>query len=260
MIRRLLERSIERWALERAVHGYQSGDLSLGRAAEEAGITQWELLEAIRASGIAYPLGGQDVDERLSELFSAGFHTRLEWMGTTVETLADIPPRPGGVVLVGINLAPISVAAGHYYQGRIGKRLWRRLERLGMLDKPQAGAEDEAFARAGHGLTDLVKRPTVSPRELLEEELGSGSSSCARRSPNGIRASSSLPSPSRRAACWPIVQSTPVQAHPSKKFRRFSSRARMRPRRRPSGSTSNSSGCLESGSRSPSRTGLARSA
>ncbi|HEX9416237.1 MAG TPA: uracil-DNA glycosylase family protein [Gaiellaceae bacterium] len=174
VIRRLLERSIERWELERAVHGYQSGDMSLGGAAEEAGITQWELLEAIRASGIAYPLRSQDVDERLSELFSEGFRTRLQWMETDVETLADIPPRPGGVLLIGINPAPISVAAGHYYQGRIGKRLWRRLERVGLLVNPQPGAEDEAFARAGHGLTDLVKRPTASSKELHEAEFEFG--------------------------------------------------------------------------------------
>jgi TDG/mug DNA glycosylase family protein len=174
VIRRLLERSIERWELDRAIHGYREGDLSLGRAAEEAGATQWELLEAIRASGVAYPLRGSDVQQRLGELFGQGFRTREEWMGETIETLEDVPPRRGGVLLVGINPAPVSVAAGHYYQGRIGKRLWRRLEGVGLLESPEPGAEDEAFARAGHGLTDVVKRPTASAKQLREGEFRAG--------------------------------------------------------------------------------------
>jgi hypothetical protein len=166
-IRRLLETSIRRWELERALQGYQRGELSLGRAAEESGLTQWELIDAARAAGIAYPLDAQDVERRLH-------HVSGRVRPEVSRTLPDIPPRPGGVLLVGINPAPPSVAAGHYYQGRIGQRLWRRLERLGLLKAPVPGAEDEAFARAGHGLTDLVKRPTVSSAELEEAELREG--------------------------------------------------------------------------------------
>jgi hypothetical protein len=36
------------------------------------------------------------------------------------------------------------------------------------------GSEDDAFVAAGHGLTDLVKRPTSSARELRREELRQG--------------------------------------------------------------------------------------
>lgn len=166
-IRRLLETSIRRWELERALLGYQRGELSLGRAAEEAGLAQWELIDAARAAGIAYPLDAHDVERRLASLARRG---RPE----ASVTLPDIPPNPEGVLLVGINPAPASVASGHYYQGRIGQRLWRRLERLGLLENPVPGAEDEAFAHAGHGLTDLVKRPTASAAELTEEEFRSG--------------------------------------------------------------------------------------
>ena len=88
-----------------------------------------------------------------------------------IDTLPDIPPKRGGVLLVGINPAPVSVAAGHYYQGRLGQRLWARLERIGLLRDPQAGREDDAFAEAGHGLTDIVKRPTVSAAELSSQEF-----------------------------------------------------------------------------------------
>ena len=162
-IRRLLETSIKQWELEHALRGYQTGELSVGRAAEEAGLTHWELIDAARLAGIAYPLTAAEARERLAALTSDG-----------ERTLADIPPSPGGVLLVGINTAPPSVAAGHYYQGRLGQRLWKRLERLGLLEEPHPGAEDEAFARAGHGLTDLVKRPTASAAELSDAELEAG--------------------------------------------------------------------------------------
>lgn len=162
-IRRLLDDSLRRWELERAVRGYGTGELSLGRAAEEAGITQWELLEAVEDAGLAHPLTAEEAERRLGEL-----------AGEAERTLPDIRPKPGGVLLVGINPAPVSVAAGHYYQGRIGQRLWRRFERLGLLERAVPGAEDEAFASAGHGLTDLVKRPTASSSLLSDAELRAG--------------------------------------------------------------------------------------
>lgn len=163
VIRRLLDDSLRRWELDRAVRGYQTGELSLGRAAEEAGLTQWDLLEAVKLAGVAHPLTAEEAERRL-----AGPSAKRE------PTLPDIPSSPGGVLLVGINPAPISVAAGHYYQGRIGQRLWRRLERIGLLHDAMPGAEDEAFARAGHGVTDLVKRPTPSAAELSAAELEAG--------------------------------------------------------------------------------------
>jgi double-stranded uracil-DNA glycosylase len=166
VIRRLLEASLRQWEVDRSVEGYRRGELSLGRAAEEAGLTQWELLQLLREARVAYPLEVDEVRERLRQL--------REEPGEEEPTLPDIPPSPGGVLLVGINPAPVSVAAGHYYQGRIGQRLWRRLERIGLLHDPVPGREDEAFARAGHGLTDLVKRPTRSSDELAESDLKSG--------------------------------------------------------------------------------------
>lgn len=164
-IRRLLRDSIKTWELERALVRYRQGEASLGGAAEEAGITQWELIDAARVAGLAYPLTAEEVDERASALSDRS---------SDLETLPDVPPEPGGVLLVGINPAPVSVTTGHYHGGRIGRRLWRRLEDVGLLDDPVPGKEDEALARAGHGLTDLVKRPTRSAAELTKDELATG--------------------------------------------------------------------------------------
>jgi TDG/mug DNA glycosylase family protein len=160
--RRLLETSLRRWQIDRAVRDYQTGAVSIGRAAEEAGLTQWELLDEVRAAQVAHPLTAEEIRRRLGAVSG------------DEATLPDIAPKPGGVLLVGINPAPVSVAAGHYYQGRIGRRLWRRLARLGLLEDAVEGAEDDAFAAAGHGLTDLVKRPTRGSNELSQDELESG--------------------------------------------------------------------------------------
>jgi hypothetical protein len=56
-------------------------------------------------------------------------------MGEEVETLEDLL-RPGLLaVCIGINPSPTSVAAGHYYQGQIGKRFCERLRRAELLPK-----------------------------------------------------------------------------------------------------------------------------
>jgi hypothetical protein len=43
-----------------------------------------------------------------------------------------------------------------------------------LLSDAEAGREDEAFARDGNGLTDLVKRPTAAAADLRTEELNEG--------------------------------------------------------------------------------------
>ena len=95
-------------------------------------------------------------------------------MGEEIETLEDLL-RPGlRAVVVGINPAPISVSAGHYWQGRTGKTLWRRLERAGLMPREWSGFEDDAAFEAGVGFTDVVKRPTKGAAEVRSDELDEG--------------------------------------------------------------------------------------
>ncbi|MEA2608562.1 MAG: hypothetical protein QOJ75_805 [Chloroflexota bacterium] len=84
--------------------------------------------------------------------------------GRAVETLADLPPLRDRLLFVGLNPSPVSVAAGHYHQGRLGRTFWRRLMLAGVLP-PDTGIEtaDDALVAAGHGITDLLKVPT--PRD-----------------------------------------------------------------------------------------------
>lgn len=95
-------------------------------------------------------------------------------MGQRVETLADLL-RPGlRAVCVGINPSPVSVAAGHYYQGQIGRRFWQRMQRAGAIEKAGTGREDDAAFIAGIGFTDIVKRPTARAGTISTAELEHG--------------------------------------------------------------------------------------
>jgi TDG/mug DNA glycosylase family protein len=81
--------------------------------------------------------------------------------GLPVETLADIAPRRDGLLFVGLNPSPVSVAAGHYHQGALGRRFWSRLVEARIIPAgTEAELADEALEAAGHGLTDLLKVPT----------------------------------------------------------------------------------------------------
>ena len=82
--------------------------------------------------------------------------------GVSVPTLADLPPLRDRLLFVGLNPSPVSVEAGHYHQGRLGRMFWRRLMLAGILPPGTAveGADDALLA-AGHGITDLIKVPTA---------------------------------------------------------------------------------------------------
>ena len=100
--------------------------------------------------------------------------TNIEWMGAPVDTLADLLPPSTRTVIVGVNPAPPSVEAGHYYQGQLGQRLWQRLERCGLLSLAADQWEDDAAVDAGFGFTDVVKRPTSSAGGLHRGEREHG--------------------------------------------------------------------------------------
>lgn len=88
--------------------------------------------------------------------------------GARIETLEDLPPDRNGLLFVGLNPSPVSVAAGHYHQGRLGRRFWSRLIEIGVLPaSTDLAAADDALVAAGHGITDLLKDPT--PRDVASD-------------------------------------------------------------------------------------------
>ena len=96
--------------------------------------------------------------------------TTIEVDGVPVETLADLPPLRDRLLFVGLNPSPVSVRAGHYFQGRLGRAFWQRLMVAQILphETPIETADDMLVA-AGHGLTDLLKVP--SPRDTATDDV-----------------------------------------------------------------------------------------
>jgi double-stranded uracil-DNA glycosylase len=82
--------------------------------------------------------------------------------GRPVETLADLPPLRDRLLFVGLNPSPVSVEAGHYFQGRLGRAFWNRLIRAEILPVGTViDTADDALVAAGHGITDLHKLPSA---------------------------------------------------------------------------------------------------
>lgn len=90
------------------------------------------------------------------------FVTTIEIDGVPTTTLADLPPLRDRLLFVGLNPSPVSVTAGHYHQGQLGRTFWRRLMLARVLPAgTPVETADEALIAAGHGITDLYRIPTA---------------------------------------------------------------------------------------------------
>lgn len=90
-----------------------------------------------------------------------GYQIREDWMGAEVLTLADLWPAETRAMIVGLNPAPASVTAGHYYQGQVGQTQLRRLASAGLFRQISGRYFEEAAIESGTGFTDIVKRPVA---------------------------------------------------------------------------------------------------
>ncbi|MGP5123905.1 uracil-DNA glycosylase family protein [Glutamicibacter ardleyensis] len=88
-------------------------------------------------------------------------------------SLADLwPAEETKIVIAGLNPAPPSVAAGHYYQGRNGKQMLKRVATSIFKEEILVGEHlDDALVAQGIGFTDLVKSPTVGEKDVAEKQI-----------------------------------------------------------------------------------------
>jgi mismatch-specific thymine-DNA glycosylase len=96
--------------------------------------------------------------------------------GIPYKTLADILPDAGPMkmLIVGKTPAPVSVAAGHYFQGRQGQLFWSALRAYRLLDVPDGTQPDDSLLAHGYGLTDIVKLPRSYGSEPSDDEYRQG--------------------------------------------------------------------------------------
>lgn len=102
------------------------------------------------------------------------FREKTEWMGKKYHSLKDIIGKKLDILFVGLNPSIVSVEAGHYHWGILGRRFWQTIIRGGIL-KPEAGRyNDELLLRQNMGITDIVKRPTRGCEDLTREDFEEG--------------------------------------------------------------------------------------
>ena len=120
------------------------------------------------------PGNGADVTTLIERPGPGSHRATIEIDGTAVTTLADLPPLRNRLLFVGLNPSIVSVNAGHYHQGRLGRQFWARLIRARILPaEAEIAAADDALVAVGHGITDLLKKP--SPRDTATDaELTGG--------------------------------------------------------------------------------------
>ncbi len=70
MARKLLMCALREWRVERALQQYQRDEISIGRACEDARLSHHEMLDLVRGRGIAYPLPGSDLLDRMDEILA----------------------------------------------------------------------------------------------------------------------------------------------------------------------------------------------
>jgi len=90
------------------------------------------------------------------------YRTNLTVNGETFATLQDIlpdKPKKLDILFIGKTPVEVSVNAGHYFQGKQGKRFWSILCNNNILKVKQNTFEDENLLEHNYGITDLVKKP-----------------------------------------------------------------------------------------------------
>lgn len=71
-LRRFIERGLREAKIDDALDRLRREKVSLGRAAEEAGVTLYEMLELVRRHHISYGYGPEDLERDLRELGHRG--------------------------------------------------------------------------------------------------------------------------------------------------------------------------------------------
>ncbi len=69
-LRRLLAKAIEQWKLEHYARLFGHGKLTLARAAREAGVTLWEMMDFTRSNKIAVQYGLEDLRQDMEVIRS----------------------------------------------------------------------------------------------------------------------------------------------------------------------------------------------
>ncbi len=68
VLKAILRKGMKDWRREIALRKYREGEISLSRAAEIAGVSQWDLLSRMEADGTELHYGPEEFEEDLQSL------------------------------------------------------------------------------------------------------------------------------------------------------------------------------------------------
>jgi len=115
-------------------------------------------------------------DYYLRRIAMENYQTRIIINGKEVLTLKDIlPEKPGlKILFIAKTPAPISVMAGHYFQGKQGMLFWNKLKSYGILKVAPGIKEDTQLLSHGYGMVDICKVPREFGKEPSDKEYRDG--------------------------------------------------------------------------------------
>lgn len=67
-LKRIFVLGAKQYKLNKAIKDYQEGKISIGKAAENAGISLWEIMDELKERNIANPLGEEEFTQGLKNL------------------------------------------------------------------------------------------------------------------------------------------------------------------------------------------------
>lgn len=110
------------------------------------------------------------------EISMESYQTKITVNSREILTLKDILPEDPGlkILFIAKTPAPISVNAGHYFQGSQGTAFWNKLKNYGILKASPGVKEDTQLISHGYGILDIVKTPRGYGNEPSDEEYKDG--------------------------------------------------------------------------------------
>ncbi len=106
--------------------------------------------------------------------------TKEEIRKASNKTIQDVIAPNLKILFCGINPGLYSAATGHNF-ARPGNRFWPTLFKSGFTDQLFSPYEERKLLENGYGITNIVKRATVSADELSKEELIQGAKELKRK-------------------------------------------------------------------------------
>ncbi|MGD9486398.1 MAG: uracil-DNA glycosylase family protein [Calditrichaceae bacterium] len=105
-----------------------------------------------------------------------GHQTIIKIDDKEILTLDDILPESKNlkILFIAKTPAPVSVEAGHYFQGKQGTMFWNKLAKYKILTVPAGDFEDDHLLENLYGITDIVKVPRSYGNEPSNEEYKEG--------------------------------------------------------------------------------------